>query len=199
MAWGNVTCRHTRQTGLLNCGLEHAGMGLRNVHTPVQGGWGCGGGGQGREGKGKLSSAYLQSSQISTYRTQWMSLMKAVNHLGSLYWGQTSGITLCTEAPAAFMPCAPLIRGGSQNGVCVCTIGSCSQLQSAVNHVMVVTFSCWDQFMSDTTPKSEKWLILQKKVYYLLKCFTLGMTMCLHNTYSRVGWNFVHKKIITKT
>lgn len=33
MARGSVSCRHTLQTGLLNCGLEHTGTGLRNVHT----------------------------------------------------------------------------------------------------------------------------------------------------------------------
>lgn len=37
-----------------------------------------------------------------------------------------------------------------------------------------------------------------KKFIIFLKCFTLGMTMCLHNNYSREGWSFVHKKIKTK-
>lgn len=52
--------------------------------------------------------------------------------------------------------------------------------------------------MNPHQPHSREIDNFTKKVYYLLKCFTLGMTMCLHNTYSRVGWNFVHKKI-TKT
>lgn len=43
MAQGSIACRHTLQTGLLNCGLEHTGMALRNVHTL--------GGGLGKRGK----------------------------------------------------------------------------------------------------------------------------------------------------
>lgn len=33
----------------------------------------------------------------------------------------------------------------------------------------------------------------KKKVYYLLKCFTLSMTMCLHNTYRRVKPLYIEK------
>lgn len=131
MAQGNITCRHTLQTGLLNCGLEHTGIGLRNVHTL--------GGGLGPRRKGKHSSASLHSSQVSIFRARLMSLMKAVDHFDSLYGGQTSGSILRVCAAVAFVPCASLIRGVSQSKT---GLG----VHSAVNHVTEVSHICLDPF-----------------------------------------------------
>lgn len=38
-----------------------------------------------------------------------------------------------------------------------------------------------------------KAVILRKKKFIILKCFTLGMTMCLHNTYRRVKPLYIEK------
>lgn len=92
MAQGSITCHHTLQTGLLNCGLEHTGIGLRNVHT-------LGGGGD--SGGGKHSSSSLRSSWVSLFRVCWASPTKA-DHFDSLYRGRTSGSALCAFAAVAF-------------------------------------------------------------------------------------------------
>lgn len=99
-------------------------MGLRNVHIL--------GGGLGQRREGKHSSASLYSSRVFMFRAHRTSLMKAVDHFDSLYWTQTSGSTLCICAVVAFMPCAPLIREGSQSKM---GLG----VHSAVNHATEVT------------------------------------------------------------
>lgn len=77
-ARGGDTCRHTLQTGLLSCGLEHTGMGLRNVPAPGRGGLVGGWGGVvgGGRGGGETRVARTRKQRTGTKKGHFISTRK---------------------------------------------------------------------------------------------------------------------------
>lgn len=65
--------------------------------------------------------------------------------------------------------------------------GRCSATLAQESRVFVL------DRQNSATQQGKAMILQKKKEFIILKCFTLGMTMCLHNTYRRVKLLYIEK------
>lgn len=98
------------------------------------------------------------------------------------------GVGQRTSAAVPIWPCG---------SIAACLMNALRRWDQTSDRTLQHNFSTGESALRPRHPiqahrRGKPWFY-KKKVYYLLKCFTLGMTMCLHNTYRRVKPLYIEK------